>query len=723
MHGMSRSSERGKIIAAFAGGAIVLMIDLFVGYIAYLNHRISDELLHHQWRTPTEIYSVAPGSAHIPIARVYGTDWRVTTPVRLSDLPGYLPNAFLAAEDVRFHHHAGVDPIGILRALVANLRQGGISQGGSTIDQQLIKARFLTQQRTFRRKIVEVLLALILDARMSKQDILEAYLNDVYLGHFGGRPVLGVDEAARLFFDKKPGSLRVDEAALLAGIIRAPNRDTPDKRPDLARSRRDAILAVMLKHRWISQPQYDGAIRRGVELTYGRLPEQPYPFYLSALRNEVARDVGESAMRGGRLRIFCEMDPAMQQAAERAARGGVNALNRRYSWLAATSRHEPLQVALLSADPRTGGVRALVGGADYHHSTLDHTVQTRRQPGSAFKPFAYLAAIASKKYTNSSFLLDEPMTIRLAGDQEWEPHNYDEQFRGRVSVRQAFEKSLNVPTVRMTEDIGVGNVISTVKDLGFNEDFKNIPALPLGVTEVSVWELTRAYTIFPNLGVLTEPHLLTEVRDPQDKVLYKFVSKPARVVSAAAAFVIHSLLRGVVRRGTASRLSRWDLDFVAGKTGTTNDYRDAWFVGYTPGLLTTVWVGYDRGFPLRLSSAEAALPVWAGYMAKVDLSDEEIAPPEGVVLREIDPESGLLWADGCPGPLQEVYLSGTAPTSDCPQGFLGAIVRKILFDKGSFDEPAAITFEKFRRWSAEVDHDRQQIEGVIGRLRRFFGGH
>ncbi len=708
-----------RLTLIIVGIATFVAITSFYVYLFILNRHMTRELVSRSWRQPTVMISVAGGKER-EVARVYGADWRSTPPVRLQALPRHVPDAFMAAEDVRFRRHPGIDPIGMARALVANVKAGEITQGGSTIDQQVVKMRYLSYERTWRRKITEMLLAVVLDVRLSKDDILELYLNDVYLGHYAGSPVLGVDEASRLYFGKTPDALRVDEAALLASVVRAPNRNGPQKRPEIARVRRDAVLRVMRDRNWISGQQYQEATRRDVRFIEGSLPAMPFPYYTRAIRTEVVNRVGMRRVLEGGLTIVSEIDADAQRIAERLARRAPEQLEARYGWIREQARQEPLQVAILSIDPRSGGIRTLVGGSDYSQSAFDRTTSMRRQPGSAFKTFAYLAAIASKRATTASLLVDSPLKVKIGNDEVWEPQNYDLRFRGRVTLREAFEKSLNVPTVRLMEHVGLRRVVSTIEKFGFDEDFPAIPALPLGVTEVSMRELTAAYTAFPNLGVRVEPYLLTAVRDKNGKTLFKHERKSKRVVDAAPAYVMHSLLRGVVKRGTASRLKRYGLSHVAGKTGTTSDYRDAWFVGYTPDLVTTVWVGFDHGAPLRLSSAEAAIPIWGALVAAVPHSREELEPPNGVTFREIDPETGTLWSDGCPGPLREVFLDGTAPTRHCPRGALGRIVRRVFFDSENFDEPAAITFDQFRRWANEVDRNRQQVEGVLDRIRRFF---
>jgi penicillin-binding protein 1B len=718
MRRLSRSAVLLRIALPIAI-AIFIALEAFAIHIFLLDRRIARELSSRGWREPTRIVSNANGRTR-ELAKVYGTDWRPTPPVLLEQLPPHVAEAFMAAEDVRFRRHIGVDPIGILRAAFTNVRAGGIAQGGSTIPQQIVKQRYLTNDRTWKRKIVEGLLALSIDARLSKDDLLELYLNDVYLGHHGGVPVLGIDEATRLYFDKTPRALRLDEAALLGAMIRAPNRDNPEKRPELARTRRDAILAVMRDRGWINEREYAEAKRHDVDVHRGTLPERPYPFYLKALRAEVVKEIGLRAVTASGLTVVCEMDRDAQRAAERAAARGADRLEARYRWIRDQSRKDPLQVAILSIDPRDGGVRALVGGTSFRRSPFDRTSQMRRQPGSAFKTFAYLAAIASKKATTASLLLDAPLKVELSGSEVWEPQNYDENYRGRVTLRESFERSLNVPTVRLTRDIvGLRRVAKTAENLGI-EHVDAIPAMSLGVGEVSMRELTAAYTVFPNLGERVEPFLLRSVTDPRGKNLFEREVKKKRVVDGGSAYIVHTLLRGVVRRGTATRLKNYDLGYVAGKTGTTNDYRDAWFVGYTADMVTSVWVGYDRGAPLRLSSSEAALPVWGAYMSDIPHKASNPTAPDGVVFRSIDPESGMLWREGCPGPIREAFLSGTAPTRHCPTGVMGRIVRRVLFDEDHFDEPAAITFDKFRRWANEVDRNRQDVESALDKLKRIF---
>lgn len=663
-----------------AVAAAALLIHLLV-----LGRKLSAEVVGQPWRNPTEIYA-ADGMHALD---VYGASWRTTPPALLEELPAHVPAAFLAAEDVRFRRHAGVDPIGVARAAFANLRQGEVAQGGSTITQQLVKMKVLTSERTFARKIPEALLAVGLELRLPKDEILEAYLNDIYLGHIDGHGVQGIGEAARLYFDKRPEQLSAGEAALLAAMVRAPNRDNPEKRPEIVRTRRDAILRVMRDNRWIDGGQYELGVAETMKLDAGLLPPTPYQFYLAALRSEVIEHMGHTRVARGGLKVHSGLDPLLQISAEKAARTGTRYLGRRYSWLQRSD--QPLQAAILSLDPRTGRIRALVGGADYRESKLDRTRLMRRQPGSTFKPFVYLAAIQSRDFTAATRLRDEPITVKLAKNDAWRPQNYDERFRGDVTLREAFEKSLNIPAVRVAQKLGSRPLHRLANDVGIEGELSSTPALALGVSEMSIRELAAAYTVFPNLGLRRELHMVERIENRKGRKLYQHKQEDKRVADAAATYVIHSLLRGTVARGTASRLNQAGLGHAAGKTGTTSDYRDAWFVGYTPELLTTVWVGFDEAEALRLSSAESALPLWAAVMRLRPGSREEMAPPAGVAVVPIEPGSGLRWQEGCGRSFPEFFVDGTQPKESC-RG------RDSSFVLAEFEEPPVISIGQLERW-------------------------
>jgi len=681
-----------------------LAIAVLVGFIAFTGvaagtfgwygYRVFTEMTPGSWRSPTEVID-RNGKT---IVSLYGTEWRVAEPVVLADLPDYVPNAFLAAEDTRFRSHIGIDPIGIGRAAVANVAAGGVAEGGSTITQQLAKTRFLTAKRTFTRKWLEAGLALLIEARLSKDEILEAYLNEVYLGHRDGREVRGLGEAARTYFGKAPEKLTAAEAALIAGMIRAPNRDNPDERSKVARQRRDAVLGVMLSKKWIDQSAHDQAVAADAEFRPGPRRARPHPYLLAALRQEFIESVGERQLAAGGLKIYTAVDRQMQVAAENSIRRGTQRLRAAHGYL---RRKKPLQAALLSVEPGSGGIRALVGGSDFSRSQFDRTRRMNRQPGSAAKPFTYAAAIESRRITPATIVEDAPVKITLASNRSWEPKNYDQQFRGPVTVREAFEKSLNVPAVRVASSVGVDKVQAVLHKAGISGDLSATPAIALGVDDVTMRELVSAYTVFPNLGARSEPHLIERIESGNGNEMYKYEVERTDVLDPAVAYVMHALMRGVVLRGTAASLNQSGLGYVAGKTGTTSNYRDAWFVGYTPDLLTAVWVGFDDGTPIRMSSGEAVVPIWASYMVAAPHSHADIRPPEGVSVVEIEAATGRVWQPGCGQVVTEAFLSGTEPREPCG---------------GYFGEQMLTGFEEPPMFSEEMAADMSMYDSAMSQV-------
>lgn len=636
----------------------VLLTGMAAGAFGWYGYRVYTELTPGSWRSPTEVFDRNGRT----LVSLYGREWRVAEPVVLADLPLHVPNAFLAAEDSRFRSHLGIDPIGVGRAAVSNIAAGGVTEGGSTITQQLAKTRFLSNKRTFTRKALEAGLALMVELRLSKDEILEAYLNEVYLGHRDGREVRGLGEAARVYFGKTPQKLTPAEVAVIAGMIRAPNRDNPDERLKIARQRRDAVLGVMLQKKWIDKAEHDRAIAASAEFDPGSRRARPYPYLLAAIRQEFVDKIGARRLNLGGVKIYTAVDQQMQVAAEAAVRGGTQRLRGGHSWL---RRKKPLQGALLSIEPASGGIRALVGGSDFKRSQFDRTRNMRRQPGSAAKPFTYAAAIESRAVTASTIVEDAPVEIRLASNRKWEPKNYDQRFRGPVTAREAFEKSLNVPAVKVAMQVGVDRVRTVLNGAGISGNLSQTPAIALGVDDVTMRELVSAYSIFPNLGMRVEPHLIEKIEASDGDELFTYEVQRSEAMDAAVAFVMHSLMRGVVMRGTAASLNAAGLGYVAGKTGTTSNYRDAWFVGYAPDLLTAVWIGFDDGTPLRMSSGEAAVPVWAEYMKRAPHSHSDLRPPGGVSVMEVDMATGRVWQQSCGPSVTEVFLAGTEPREPC----------------------------------------------------------
>jgi penicillin-binding protein 1B len=589
-------------------------------------------------------------------------------PVRLDDVPKVLVRAVLAAEDHRFLDHPGLDVRSLTRAAWANIRAGRIRQGGSTITQQLIKMRLLTPRRTLARKLQEAWLATLVEWRYSKRQILEAYLNEVYLGQRGGLAIRGVGAAARAYFAKEVHQLTVGEAALLAGMLCAPNTYSPAVNPERSRERRDAVLARMRELRMLDAGALAAAQREPVRTLVEPGPGQAAPYFADHVRQELERRLDERALLDARVtRVFTTLDPVLQRFAEDAVARGLDRLETHIA--RRTGSRAPLQAALVALDPRTGAIRALVGGRDYRTSQFNRAVHARRQPGSAFKPFVYLAALRARggrpPLTVASRVDDAPVTLHV-NRKPWTPRNDGGRYHGRVTVRRALEQSLNSATVRIAQAVSPALVMDTARSLGIAAPMAPVPALALGAFEVSPLELGYAYAAFANGGI--RPAAATSIRSlarsDGRRVEPRGHDEDRSVISPAEAYVMTSLLAGAIRSGTGRPVLALGVPGeIAGKTGTTNDGRDAWFVGYSSRLLAVVWVGFDQDDAHGLAGAQAASPIWADFMKQAleALPAPPFAVPAGITVVDLDPATGK-WADAsCPLVIREVFLTGTEP--------------------------------------------------------------
>ena len=594
-----------------------------------------------------------------------GEDFR---PVRLADVPPSLINAILAAEDHRFFEHAGLDFRGLVRAAWTNIRAGRVAQGGSTITQQLVKNRLVGPRRTFGRKLREAWLATVVEWRYSKEQILEAYLNEMYLGQRASQAIRGVSSAARVYFGKEAHQLTLAESALLAGMVRAPNSYSPVVNSERARRRRDVVLARMRELGRIGDADYAKARGEAVRVQPNLRPGQGAPYFVDYLEQEIEQRLPD--LNGGArgARIYSTLDLPLQRFAETALTRGLERLEASRPRLRRSDQSERLQAALIALDPATGHVVALVGGRDYQVSQFNRALLAHRQPGSAFKPFVYLAALRERRgavaFTPASFVDDSPLTVDVEG-MPWSPRNYEDRYEGRVTVRRALEQSLNAATVRIALEIGLPAVIESARGLGISSALRPVPAMALGAFEVTPIELAGAYLPFANGGFRAGE--ITAVRAAYETDGSPFALRdvaPTAIISPAEAYLMTSLLEGVMASGTGASARALGLtSAVSGKSGTTNDGRDAWFVGYTPTLVALVWVGFDGGDVHGLSAAQAALPIWADFMRQA--LDAYPAPtfavPPGVTVTSIDSSNGKLANRYCPVTVREVFLQGTEP--------------------------------------------------------------
>lgn len=589
------------------------------------------------------------------------------TLVRLDDVPATLKEAVLSMEDHRFYSHWGISLHGTLRALWANLRGGGVSQGGSTLTQQLMKNFFLTHERTFSRKIREAIMTLVAEALYSKDQIFEAYLNEIYLGQRGSASVHGFGEASKFYFSKTLQETTLAEQALLVGLISSPGRYSPYRNIERAAERRNLVLRKLWAEKKISEAAYELA-RTEVVSPRGRVVGNETPaYFVDYVRRELNERFSDSELTEDGLEIFTNLDSNFQRAAESAIKKVIPSLEKRISKKREKiDSDEPFQVALVSMVPQTGAIKAWVGGRSYEKSQFNRVVQALRQPGSVVKPFVYAAALSTRKknlppVATASTILDDRATTFSHAGRDWSPKNYNEVYAGEVTVRSALERSLNVATINLASQVGLPRLTALFSDSGF-QGVQALPSAVLGSIEVTPLMLARAYTMFANGGLRTEPLGISVVIDPKGHRLEQRTPKVKRVLSEDVAFLMTYLMQGVVDRGTAVSARKWGLiGDLAGKTGTTDDERDSWFVGFSPTLLTAVWVGFDDGSTVGLTGAGGALQIWIQYMKKVGqfLPKETFHPPKSIQFYKIDRKRGCVRAKG--EKWLEAFLPGTEP--------------------------------------------------------------
>lgn len=599
------------------------------------------------------------------LASFYGDDFKERRPVAVGEVPRDLVNAVLAAEDSDFFRHSGISVTGIARAAWVDVRGRGIRQGGSTLTQQLVKNLYLTQERTVTRKLQEILLTLLLEARYGKKQILEAYLNEIYLGARSGVNLMGVGAASRAYFGKDVGELDLAEAATLAGMISAPGVFSPLDHADRAEERRDWVLQRMGKLGFAPESRVEAAIQEPLDVTPEPVVRRRTPYFADTAAQEAKRRFGLSDLEDGGYTLLSTLDWDDQQIAQKAVDAGVVALEK--TWQKG-KKGKPFEAALVSVDPRSGGILAYVGGRDYGKSQFDRVTQAHRQAGSAFKPIVYSAAFESRQASPASFIEDAPLTVQ-AGGKIWSPKNDDGTFHGWVSVRTALEHSYNPASARLALQVGLPKIVDLAHKMGIESPLEPFPSTALGAAAVTPLELLNVYATLARGGVRLPVHGLEAVRDRHGKTLSgKDLGKPERVLSAQTAYLVTSILQGVIDRGTGRGVRTAGVEGeLAGKTGTTNDQRDAWFAGYSPERASLVWVGYDDNSPTPLSGARGAVPIWGRFMAAVHPPGgySTFPQPAGVQTAVIDPTTGLLATEYCPTVLTEVYLEGQVPTELC----------------------------------------------------------
>jgi len=697
---------------------------------------------------------------------------RLYTPI--DKIPQALTQAVIATEDTRFFEHPGLDIVGIGRAAWTNLKKGGRFQGASTITQQLARALFLSPERTYQRKIKELILAVKMEWVLSKEEILEMYLNQIYFGH----GAYGVAAAALTYFDKSVSDLTLPESAFLAGLPKAPNTYSPYRNPDLAKSRKELVLGRMVEAGYLTTEDAQSAM--AITLTYRHQSLEPIAaYFIEEVRQHLVDRYGETLVYKGGLQIHTTLNIAMQKTAEETVRKGLRQLDKRQGWrgpvghvaftkdftppdtfpelqnpkaafvyglyralvtkvtkqsaqiligntykgsisfedmswaqrrlekngdvgtAVVSDKASPLKLlkvgdiievapkngnieagefileqtplvegALIAMDPRTGAVQAMVGGYDFTRSQFNRAVIARRQPGSAFKPLIYASAL-QQGLTPATLILDAPVVYEDEDlDRVWKPENYEKRFFGTISLREALRHSRNAATVRLLEQVGVPEVVNIASNLGIRSPLSQDLSLALGSSSVTLQEITSAYGVFADQGMWLEPYLITHVKNLDGEILEQHLFEPRQAMTKENAYLITNMLMDVIQSGTG-RLAKSIGRPLAGKTGTTNSYNDAWFVGYAPNLTTGVWVGFDevRTLGKLESGAHAALPIWTRFMDQAlrNLPVMTFTIPEGIQFAQIDTSTGNLPSKTSQHISTEVFLKGTEPGKAAPQ--------------------------------------------------------
>lgn len=587
--------------------------------------------------------------------------------VSLDRVPNHLVQAFVAGEDARFFQHKGLDYLAILRALFRNIFSGEIVQGGSTITQQVIKSLLLSPEKSFKRKIREAILAYRIEKYLSKEEILFLYLNQIYLGH----GAYGVAAAAEQYFERPVEELNLAESTLLAGLPQAPSKYSPYHHPEQAKKRQIYILNRMVEEGFISNSDLIKALQSPIKIKSKQNSfNEKAPHFIEYVRRYIEEKYGREALYKNGLQVYTTIDLAMQRIAQEAVKTGLEEIEKREKY-SSTNMSLTLEGSLICFDLETGYIRAMVGGRDFKKSQFNRATQARRQTGSAFKPIVYASAL-DKGYTPASLIVDSPIIFEWE-NKKWKPKNFGERFSGPITLRNALTHSINVVTVKIAQDIGVDYISDYAKKLGISSPLQNDLSMALGSSSISLFELTKAYAVFANQGNIFKPIFIKKILDRDGNLLEEnlplaYSEEPRdeeRILSPQTAYIMTYLLEGVVQNGTGWKAKALKRP-VAAKTGTTDQFVDAWFIGYTPEFITGVWVGFDdeRSLGENETGSRAASPIWVSFMAKVlkDRPVQDFPVPEGTEFMVIDPRTGQISSGR--ETILECFSEGTGPTQE-----------------------------------------------------------
>ena len=623
--------------------------------------------------------------------------------ISLQQIPQEMIDATIAIEDRKFYRHWGVDIVGIVRATIQNIKARKVVQGASTITQQLARNLFLTQETTAIRKMREILLAIEIERRYSKEEILTMYFNQIYYGN----GAYGVEAAALSFFGKHAKDLSLSEVAILAALPKSPVYYNPFNNPEKVLKRRNIVLNAMIETGSISKEDGERVKNAPLDLHSHTDTFKEAPYFVEEIRRRILERYGENMLYRNGLNIYTTLDTDVQRKANKAMEGWLRQIEKMYRFKVErdTTRRDTtggitqyIQGALVAIEPETGAVRALIGGRDFKDSEFNRATQARRQPGSAFKPFVYTACV-DNGFTPTDEVLDIPIVI-TSGGVEYSPANYDHKFTGPITLRRALALSRNLASVRLIMYIGEQTVVEYAKRMGIKSRLKAVTSLSLGACEVTPLEITSAYCVFPNMGVRVEPYFIEKIVQRGEDVIYQHEVQKEEVIPPATAYVMTDLMRSVIEEGTAIGVRLGGFSRAAGgKTGTTDNYSDAWFIGFTPDLVCGVWVGFDtrKRIVRGASGATFAVPLWTRFMKAATKGKpvKTFKVPNGVVTRTVCTLSHKLANEYCPYKRREVYVAGTEPQEICDIHTKdGTISNKFLFNPFYFEKIDKETMHK-----------------------------
>jgi penicillin-binding protein 1B len=604
--------------------------------------------------------------------------------IKLEEAPDSLIKGLLASEDRDFYQHFGVSVKGIARAIWTNVLAGGMVQGGSTITQQLVKNFYLTNERSLSRKAKEALMAFILEYRYGKNEILEAYLNEIYLGQNGSSSVHGFGLASEFYFGSTLKDLPLEQVASLVALVRGPSEYDPRRFPDRAIQRRDLVLDEMTAEGYISNSQAELAKAKPLNvIARTQHSSNRYPGFLDLVKRQLNQEYHEEDLTSQGLRIFTTLDTQAQDILE-------STVTSKLAQLAKTPRANNLEAAVIVTRRDSGEVVALTSGRENIVGGFNRALDAVRPIGSLIKPAIYLTALQSpEKYSITTHVDDSTIVVKSQNGVDWIPKNYDHREHGSVALHTALAKSYNLATVRIGMDVGVASVAKTIKDMGVNRSLDLYPSLLLGAASLTPVEVTQMYQTFAGDGFSTPIKGIRAVVDTNGKQLQSYPLNVKQAVDPAATYIVNTMMQEVMREGTGhAAYSSFPKDYgLVGKTGTTNDAKDSWFAGYTGDYLSVVWVGRDDNKPIGLTGATGALPIWTALMQKISTQAVNLIAPDNVKLMWVDSESGLLTRDGCGSSKQYPYIAGYEPTtySECGQSVFEQ--DKPFFEEFHEDEP------------------------------------